>query len=179
MVQLIETLGNKKLLNVLLFFIKNPSIEISQTNLIKKTKIAKATAVKWLSFLVKHRFLSYKKIGVTNLYKLNNNNLMIRQLKIINTLTYLQDLYKLKDEGIEIYLYGSSSRGEDTGKSDIDLLVIGNIKRNEIIDLIDGLSKKINKKINFNIFRSIEWSMMQKKDKAYYERVEKDKVRLI
>lgn len=179
MVQLIEILGNRKILNILLFFIKNPSIEISQTGLIKKTKIAKATAVKWLDFLVKNAFLRYKKIGVTNLYKLNNDNLIVKQLKIINTLTYLQDLNALKDKGIEIYIYGSSSRGEDTEKSDIDLLVIGDIKRNEIINPIDNLSKKINKKINFNIFKNIEWSMMQKKDKAYYERVEKDNIRLI
>jgi len=177
MVQLIDIFGNKKILTILHFFIMNPSIEISQTELIKKTKIAKATAVKWLDFLVKNSLLNYKKIGVTNLYRLNNENLIIKQLKIINTLTQLEDLNKLKN--LEIYLYGSSARGEDIEKSDIDLLVIGNIKRNEIINSIDNLSKKISKKITFNIFSNIEWSMMQKKDRAYYERVEKDKIRLI
>lgn len=179
MVQLIELLGNKKLAEILAFFIRNSSIEISQIGLIKKTKIAKATVIKWANFLVKNNFLSYKKIGATKLYKLNNEDLIIKQLKIINTLIQLQELNILKDKNMEIYLYGSSSRGEDTENSDIDLLIIGNIKRNEIIDLIGDLSKKINKKINFNIFNRIEWSMMQKKDKAYYERVEKDKVRLI
>ncbi|MCK4521534.1 MAG: nucleotidyltransferase domain-containing protein [Nanoarchaeota archaeon] len=179
MVQLIEIFGNRKIVNILSFFIKNSSAEISQTDLIKKTKIAKATAVKWMNFLVKNDFLNYKKVGVTNLYRLNNGNLIIKQLKIINTITQLQELNKLKDKNIEIYLYGSSSRGEDTEKSDIDILIIGGVKRNEIINLIDNISKKINKKISFNIFKNIEWSMMQKKDKAYYERVEKDKVRLI
>ncbi|MDO8740463.1 MAG: nucleotidyltransferase domain-containing protein [Candidatus Woesearchaeota archaeon] len=179
MVQLIEILGNKKLIEILSFFITSPAAEISQTALIKKTKIAKATAVKWMDFLVKNDFLNCKKIGVTNLYRLNNDNLIIKQLKVTNTIIQLQDLSRLKDKNMEIYLYGSSSRGEDMENSDIDLLIIGDVKRNEIINLIDDLSKKINKKINFNIFKYIEWSMMQKKDNAYYERVEKDKMRLL
>ena len=179
MVQLIEIFGNKKIVEMLYFFINAPSIEISQIGLIKKTRIAKATAVKWMNFLVNNGFLSCKKVGVTNLYKLDNDNLIIKQLKIINTIIQLQELNKLKNKNIEIYLYGSSARGESTENSDIDLLVIGDIKRNEIVDIIDNLSKKINKKISFNIFKNIEWSMMQKKDKAYYERVEKDRVRLI
>jgi len=46
MVQLIELLGNKKLMKIVDFFIKNPSARITQAELIKKTRIAKATAVK-------------------------------------------------------------------------------------------------------------------------------------
>lgn len=179
MVQLTEIFGNKKILRILQFFIDNSSIEVSQTELIGKTKIAKATAVKWLGLLVKDNFLLCKRIAVTNLYRLNNENLIVKQLKITNTLLQLQPLNKLKAKGLEVYLYGSSSRGEDTEQSDIDILVIGNVKRSEIINLIDSISKNINRKISFNVFTGVEWSMMQKKDKAYYERVEKDKVRII
>ena len=176
MVQLNEIIGNKKTAKILQFFINNTTIEISQTEIIKKTAIAKATAVKWMRFLLKNNLLNCKTIGVSNLYWLNNDNLVVRQLKIANTILSLQEL-KLKDA--EIYLYGSSARGEDTEKSDIDLLLISKLKRNQVVDAIDLISKKINRKISFKIFNSIEWSMMQNKDKAYYERVEKDKLRLI
>lgn len=38
--------------------------------------------------------------------------------------------------------------------------------------------KKINKGIRVKIFSKQEWSLMAKKDPAFYERVEKDKVKL-
>jgi predicted nucleotidyltransferase len=85
----------------------------------------------------------------------------------------------LKTKNIEIYLYGSCARGENIGDSDIDLLIIGKIKRKDIVDDIERFSKKLGKDINFKIFSDIEWAMMLKKDKAYYNRVEKDKIRLI
>jgi predicted nucleotidyltransferase len=178
-VQLNEILGNKKVINILDFFIDNGPIEISQSGIIIKTNIAKATAVKWLSFLVMNKFLLCKKIGTTNLYKLNYENIVIKQFKIIKTIIQLQALNTLKVKNIEIYLYGSASRGENNKESDIDLLIIGKIQRNEIVDALDKLSKRIKRKINFNIFNNLEWSKMQKKDKAYYERVEKDKVKII
>jgi len=97
----------------------------------------------------------------------------------MQTLLLLQGLNNLKEKELEIYLYGSASRGEDTEKSDIDILIIGKTKRSEIVDFIENISKNIKKRISFTVFSPVEWSMMRKKDKAYYERIEKDKIRLI
>jgi predicted nucleotidyltransferase len=179
MVQSIKLFGNKKIMQIINFFIENSSSKITQTKLIKETKIAKATAVKWMHYLVANDMLKLERIGVSNIYQLNNENLVIKHIKIIKTILSLKELKKLKDKGLEIYLYGSASRGEDTEKSDIDILVIGRTKRREIVDVIDQISKKINRKISFSIFSNVEWSMMRKKDNAYYNRVEKDKIRLI
>ncbi len=179
MVQLIKLFGNKKLIQIINFFIENSSSKITQTKVIKKTKIAKATAVKWMHYLVANDMLKLERIGVSNIYNLNNESLIIKHIKIMKNIISLQELKKLKKKGLEIYLYGSASRGEDTEKSDIDILVIGKIERRDIVDVIDEISKKINRKISFSIFSSVEWSMMRKKDNAYYNRVEKDKIRLI
>ena len=178
-VQLNEILGNKKIIQILTFFINNDPIELSQLEIIKQIKIAKATAVKWLSFLIRNDLLKCKKIGVTNLYKLNSENQIIKQFKILETVIQLEELNKLKTKNIEIYLYGSASRGENNKESDIDILILGKIQRNEIVNALDKLSKRIKRKISFTIFNHFEWSMLQKKDKAYYNRVEKDKVKLI
>ena len=83
-----------------------------------------------------------------------------------------------KKYNIKVYLYGSASRGEDSKESDIDLLIIGDIKRQGIINNIDKLSKKFNKKITLQIFNELEWVNLEKKDKAFYERAEKDKIEL-
>ena len=178
MFQLNKLLGNKKLLKILSFFLEQPTTKVTQTEVIKNIKISKATAVKWLKYLVKEDLLTLNRIGVSNLYNLNNENSTVKQLKILRTIILLNPLKKLEQKDLIIYIYGSAARGEDTEKSDVDLLILGKAKRHEIIDLIDKTANKIKKKISFNIFNNTEWSMIEKKDKAYYELVEKDKIRI-
>jgi len=163
---------------ILSYFLDNPKIELSQKDIILNIGISKVTAIKSLNFLVNDNLLSMKKIGPTNLYSLNINDPYIKQLKILENIQKLRKLSTLPIKA-EIYLYGSSARGEDDNFSDIDLLVIGSIKREEIFSFIEKISKKINKTINYNIFSNLQWSKMQEKDKEFFVRVEKDKIRLL
>ncbi|MBI2498977.1 nucleotidyltransferase domain-containing protein [Candidatus Woesearchaeota archaeon] len=179
MVHLIELLGNRSIVKLLDFFISNPKKEFSQVKIKNKTKLSKATLTKWLCKLEKDEFIKVKKEGVSKLYKLDNDNLIIKHIKIINNITKLKEVVRLsKKHNIKIWLYGSVARGEDTEESDIDLLLIGNIKKEDIITDINKLSDKINKKIQIKIFTPLEWYVLSKKDKAFYERVEKDKIEL-
>ena len=175
MVQIYELLGNKEIMNILDFFISNSVKEFSQTDVRKYIKISKTTLIKWIHKMEKLNLLKMRKIGNSNLYKLNNEDYIVKQIKILKTLLELKPLRKIKADA---YLYGSAARGEDIEDSDIDLLFIGKINRRSIIEEIDNLSKKINKNINFKIFNKIEWLNIARKDKAFYERVEKDKIRI-
>ena len=178
MVKLNELLGNKNLIKILQFLIENDT-ESSQTKIRNKIKIAKATLIKWLNYLEKNNFVKTRIEGVSKLYKLNKENIILKQFKILNTLIKICELNVLKKKyNIKVYLYGSASRGEDSKESDIDLLIIGDIKRQGIINNIDKLSKKFNKKITLQIFNELEWVNLEKKDKAFYERAEKDKIEL-
>src|SRR3989344_2864937 len=111
--------------------------------------------------------------------KLNKDNVILKQFKILNNIAKISELDNLKKgNNLKIYLYGSCARGEDSKESDIDLLIIGNIKRHDIIEEINKLSKKLNKKITLQIFSELEWANLEKKDRAFYERVEKDKIEI-
>lgn len=179
MVQLIRLLGNKNIVKIISFFIKNPTGEFSQTNIMKKIKIAKATLIKWLRLLTDEKILLMKRIGATNLYRLNNSSTFVKYLKILFTLSGLEPLKELsKKYNIALYIYGSCARGENVEKSDIDLLIIGKADKGSIINDVKGTSEKINREIKPQIFSKQEWSLMARKDPAFYERVEKDKVQL-
>ena len=145
MIQLL--LGNDNIIKILNHLIEN-QIEVSQKKIREETKMSKATAVKWLKYLEKQDLITYKKIGVTKLYTLTNNTI-VKQFKILHRLISLEELKKLN---LEIYLYGSCARGEETENSDIDILIIGKIKRNQIVNQIENLAKKLGKSINFSIF---------------------------
>src|SRR3989344_564101 len=70
MVKINELLGNKSLVNIIIFLIDNDE-ELSQTKIRNKIKIAKATLIKWLNYLEKNNFVNVKIEGVSKLYKLN------------------------------------------------------------------------------------------------------------
>lgn len=174
MSQLDDILG-KNVLRIHKFFLRNPSIKISYTDLRKKIKIAKATLTKWLNFLLKENLVEVEKIGVVKLFSLNNENIINKELKILDNILSLLPLVKVgKENNVKIYLYGSGARGEDNENSDIDLLVIGKIN-NKIIADINKISKNIERNIKISAFTQLQWSQMSRKDKPFYERVEKDK----
>jgi predicted nucleotidyltransferase len=173
---LITLVGNKQLIKITTYFLKNPTVKPTQKELIGTTNIAKATAIKHLSQLVKENILNCKKIGVTNIYSLNNERTIVKELKKLHTILQLNSLHSTEHE--EIYLYGSCARGEQTEQSDIDLLIITPEKQPKITTTIEKISRKLKKEINYRIFTPLEWAMTQKKDNAYYTRVEKDKIKL-
>ena len=178
MVQFTE-LGNKSLLKVLNFFLRAPNIRISYSNLRRNLRIAKATVAKQLNFLLKEDFIKVEKIGLSKIYRLNRDNEIVKQLKILDNLFLIRSVKELcKKYNMEIYLYGSASRGEDTEESDFDLLIIGKMSREKIFDDLSIISKTIGREIKFSVYTKIGWSKMYKEDPAFYERVEKDKKRL-
>jgi len=178
--QLIELFGKSKSLVILELFLNNPTKIFLLKEIKNITKLAKNTILKWLAHLTKVDFIKEERNNIYRSFKLNNENIIIKNLKKINTISKLKELKELsKKYNINIYLYGSSARGEDIEKSDIDLLIIGKIKRPEIIEEIKKMGDIINKEIKFQIFSQLEWSNMIKKDKAFYERIEKDKIEVL
>lgn len=174
-----ELFGAKAPLKLLTFFLENPSAKFSQKELRQKVKLAKATATKWMNFLEKQNFIEVERVGVTKLCSLSRKNPIIKQLKKLENLLSLVKLKEITSEhNVIVCLYGSAARGEDVEDSDIDILMLGKIKKEQIIQEINKLSEKIGRKIKIEIFTEQEWSQMAKKDPAFYERVEKDKVEL-
>ncbi len=179
MVNLNKLLGNRQLLSLLLYLLSHPTQELSYTQLRTKTKLAKATLTKWLNYLHKESLVYLREIGRNKLYRLNRDYYLTKQLKILINLSTLEPLLSAsKKHKIQFYLFGSAARGEDVEESDIDLLVLGEIKKEELISEISKLSKKLKKKARSHQFTKAEWFKMSEQDSAFYERVEKDKIQI-
>jgi predicted nucleotidyltransferase len=168
-----EFLASKVSVKILLFFMENPKSTFSEKEVRKRLKIARGSVIKWLQVFVNKGFLFKTQGGKLNIYSLNSENPIVKQLKILNTISKLLPNFEAFKNEAEIYLYGSASRGEDTEGSDIDVLVIG--KSREIIARMRAVSNKI--KVSF--FTPLEWAKAAKEDPAFYERVEKDRIRLL
>ena len=100
-------------------------------------------------------------------YEINKQSPIYEPLKIMFMRTqslgsYLQKI--LKNKNIKYALiYGSFASGKETEKSDIDLLIIGDIKQTDIIDFISDFERKTLREINYIIWSETELEKKIKK----------------
>jgi predicted nucleotidyltransferase len=175
MVRSIELLKRWNTSALLDYFLQHPTKKIHAGLLDKELKIYRKGILDGLRELLQAGMLEMEEVGRTKQYSLVRSNPIICQLKILLTLDKILPLLeKLKGTGIEAYLYGSCARGEDTEESDIDLLLVGNLNRADVLGKLGKLDKLAPVYFTF-----LEYSSFSRKDKAFYERVEKDRIRLM
>ena len=101
-------------------------------------------------------FLSENK-GNLLYYYLNQSYPLFDELKSIIFKTsgvpkMLQNILK-KINGIsQAFIYGSFAKGEEKEDSDIDLLIIGKVDEDELIEEINKLERKLQREINYAIY---------------------------
>ena len=165
-----DIMGKKSPNRILKMFIQNPTTEMQLKHIESSTKLAKLSVLKWTKCLAGQKLLTVRSVGRTALYGLNKDNPSVKQLRILHNLNYIDS--KLGHVDGKVFLYGSFTRGENTEKSDIDILVIG--KNRDVIKKL----KSMDSRINVSFYTPVEWSMAARKDKAFFNNVEKDKIRL-
>ena len=180
MVQPLEILGSEGALKVLAIFLEEPSSEFSQADICRKNGMSRMTAMKWLRILMKEGMLSQMSRGRAAYYRLNAENPVIRQLKILMTTAELYGVFrKLKSESLELYLFGSAARGEDTEKSDMDLLVLGKVDKPAVMAAIDDVRRIMKRDAKPMFLSHLDYSSISRKDKVFYDNVERSKIRII
>ena len=96
--------------------------EISEATGVKKSAVNLA-----LRDLVNEKLILKKKIGRTSLYNADKDDLLIKEIKILQNILILSPLIEaLRSESQKIILFGSSAKGENTSESDIDIFVLSN-----------------------------------------------------
>ena len=173
MVKIFELLSKKSISKVIRYFLEHPTTKIHAQKLMNEMKISKKSMLDGLHEAVKAGILETEEIGRTKRYSLKRTGAIARQLKILYSIDRILPLLKGMEE-VEVYLYGSAARGEDTEKSDIDLLIIGEKPSREVIGKLGR-----EEKLKSVYFTHEEYSQLARKDKPFYERIEKDRIRLL
>lgn len=155
------------------FFLENPSREAYAAQL-GGLGISRASLFQSLKKLENAGVLNARRVGRSVLYRLAPTP-PVKQLKVLrSTSTLWRFLKRFSGKGIEIYLYGSVARGEGTEKSDVDLLAVGKRDAELEREIASGVK---NAKITF--LTPMEYAALPRKDKAFYESIERDKIRLV
>ena len=129
-------------------------------------------------------FLS-RRMGNLTYYLLNQSYPLFDELKSIVFKTIgIQGLMREilgKMKGNEVaFIYGSFAKHEETGRSDIDLLIIGKIDENRFLREINKLEKVLKREINYSIFQRDEFKKkMKEKDPFITDLLKNPKIFLV
>lgn len=138
-----------KILSLLMF---NQDKEYHLRGIARIIKVSPIYASKELENLSKLNFINKSRKGNLNLYSINKTNIILNELRQIFIKTdYLGEMIRKKLEGKVKYafIYGSFAKGEETEKSDIDLFVIGEMKEDDLIKIIQKLEENTGREINY------------------------------
>lgn len=168
MKKILFTTNSQKILE---FLIQTPGEECLSREIQVSTKISKAGTNFALNDLVSAEFIRREKRGKMYLYAVNFDQPIIKQLKVLKVIIFLDSLLKkIKNKSQKIILYGSASRGENTKDSDIDLFVVTN-SLEEVEKIVKNSSK--GKVIQLIIRTPLKYVEMGKTDPTFYVEVER------
>ncbi len=138
-----------KLLSLLLFS-QNDEYHLREiANIIKAdpTHISKE-----LDNLRKLNLVKKTKKANLSIYTINKDSIIIDELKRIFIKTdYLGKFIEkpLKGKAKYAIIYGSFAKGTETESSDVDLLVVSEMREDELIEIIQLLERKLEREINY------------------------------
>lgn len=116
-------------------------------------------------------FLSENK-GNLVYYYLNKSYPLFKELKSIIFKTsgapkMLQNILN-KFDGIDrAFIYGSFAKGEEREGSDIDLLIIGEVNEDKLIEVISNVERKLQREINYSIYGKEDFKKKKKEGNSF------------
>jgi predicted nucleotidyltransferase len=69
------------------------------------------------------------------------------------------------------FIYGSIASGQERANSDIDLMVIGNVKFEDVIRLIHPYQEELRREINPHVYTPVEFKRKAREDSSFVARV--------
>lgn len=122
--------------------------------------------------LAKKGIFKREKVGNQVYYFLDVQSPIFRDIKNIvsKTIGVENELKKILTEHKEIkaaFIFGSFAHGTEDALSDIDLMIIGTINEDKLIEKISALEDKIGREINYHIFDEFEFKKRLKESDAF------------
>lgn len=123
--------------------------------------------------------LTVKKVGNQNHYRANQEcpvygdlANILRKTSGINDVV-MNALLPLSDKLQSALIFGSVASGKENAKSDIDLMLIGEVSYSEVLPLLHPLQEQLGREINPKIYGVKEWSKLIQDNGAFVQDVMK------
>lgn len=172
--------GRNAQVKLLEFFLSHPSSRFSLTETSKKTKLSIGSVYQYCLKLGKAGILKQESAGKTKYFSLNREDWQASAVKKFYNLVSLPiDMFLKEVKNYPVkkaVLFGSYARGEDDENSDIDLLVVGDIKQSEGAILGSRLSTISKKRFSLIIKTYEEYFSLPKKEPLLWKKISSEGV---
>ena len=168
----------QKILSLMLL---NPDKWWYMTEIANSLNLSISSLQRELFSLVKADILQSRKDGNRIYYKSQRLNpifeelqsIMIKTVAIVDVIK--KRLNKFKKNIHVMFIYGSIARSEEKADSDIDLMIIGDMKLANMISSLRVLEKELSRPLNPTIFTKIKFKKMYKIQDGFISTVMADK----
>lgn len=150
------------------------------SDLANQLKVTPSSLQRELASFVEADLFETKKDGNRTYYRVNQACTGVQELQLLFIKTTgisdvaksaLQDFHK----DIEFaFIYGSVARAEELGSSDIDIMIIGNVRLADIVVNLRKAEKTLGREINSNLYSQKEFAQKIKNKDAFLKTVFKD-----
>lgn len=129
------------------------------------TNIALGPVQREIRQLVEAGLVSRKTVGTQTLYSANRAGPVFREIKGLVTKTVgMRDVLANALEPLERYInlafvYGSVARYREHEQSDVDLMIVGNVEFDQVVEKIGDAEKILNREINPTVYSIREFTM--------------------
>ena len=131
--------------------------------IVRKSGVGQGTIQRELKKLTEAGIIQREQVGQQSMYRANRDcpifpelhTLVIKTFGVTDRLSTA--LMPLEDRIQIAVIYGSFARGDETGKSDIDLLIVGGLDLREVVKTLSDLQQTIGREINPTIYKPDEY----------------------
>jgi predicted nucleotidyltransferase len=126
--------------------------------------ISVGTIQRELETLSQLELVTRSAIGNQIFYQANRSHPVFSELRalVAKTVGAFQELNSalapMADRILLAFVYGSMARQEDKAESDIDLMVIGEVKLEEVLDRLSPVEKTLGRPVNTTLYGTAEFS---------------------
>ncbi len=139
----------------------NSSSAFHLNEIARKTGLTPSTVSKECRLLLSLGLVTRKAQGNLTLHSINRKNVIYDELKrIFLKYEFLDELLasKLRAESVKYALiYGSFAKGVEGEKSDVDLLVVGDIAEDELLKAVNEVERRTGREVNYNLWTEKEF----------------------
>ncbi|MHB1381792.1 MAG: nucleotidyltransferase domain-containing protein [Thermoleophilia bacterium] len=171
---------SKTRVELITWFVTHPDERFHYSQLLNIFKASAQSVQNELKRLEKVGFLSSQKEGNIRFYWINKDFILYPEIKsmIFKTVGVGEELRKslVKVSDVKAaFIYGSVAKNLEDARSDIDVMVIGDVSEDEVHKAISKSEERLGREVNYSLFSPGDWKKQMKAKKAFVSNVAKDK----
>jgi len=163
---------SKSRVEMITWFVTHAGERFHYNELVRILKASPPSIQRELKRLEKAGFLKSVKEANVRFYWVNQDFSLYPELKnMVLKTTGLADFLRQElpvFEGVQAaFIYGSVAKNREDAKSDIDLMVIGEVDEKELHGALSKAEKKLAREVNFSLFSPTEWKRRVKSKDSF------------